>query len=109
VSSVENLIKDNASRVVEDMTYDLRSRAKKSGWSKELVSSMQVAHQNDDINVVYPEKKEEELYDSEYGSMSEPHKAAIRPFSYNLDKYLTQIIDDTVIDAIITETRAFHG
>lgn len=91
------------------MTYDLRSRAQKSGWSKELVSSMRVENHVDDINVVYPEEKEEELYNAEYGSMSEPHKAAIRPFSYNLDKYLTQIIDDVVIDAIIEETRAFHG
>jgi len=91
------------------MTYDLRSRAKKSGWSEELINSVQVGHQNDDIKVLYPESKEEEFYNSEYGSMSEPHKAAIRPLSYNLDKYLAQIIDDVVIDAIIEETRAFHG
>ena len=109
MSSVEKLIKENANRVVEDMTYDLRSRAQKSGWSDGLVNSMEVAHQNDSLKVTYPQDKEEEFYNSEYGSMSEPHKATVRPFAYNLDKYVTQIFDDVVIDAIISETKAFHG
>jgi hypothetical protein len=109
LADVEKLINENAQMVVEEMTSDLRSRAKKSGWSDDLTNNMQVSYTKDNLQVDYPEQHENAIYDSEYGNKEVPHKAAIRPFSNNLDKYVVKIFDDAVIDGLITETKAFHG
>jgi hypothetical protein len=71
---------------------NLKEFAETAGWPPNIVNSLSIDFNGDDLLVKYPDEMSNEIDDLEYGKPYSVPKAAIRPFIYSSESYIKDVL-----------------
>lgn len=74
----------------EELTNDIRSFAKKSGWPDNVASKLTVEYADDTLVISYPDSLESKISELEYGTAGTPPRAVFRPFEVRMRDVITK-------------------
>lgn len=109
MQNVENLIKVKADDGSEEMTKVLRERAADAGWPEEVVNNLSITFDGSNIKFDFPQHLEEQVYDLEYGTLTQPPSAVMRGLMYRIAGFMDEIIDDELLDTMVMSEEVLHG
>jgi len=87
-----------AQRVVPDLTEQLQSSATTAGWPEEIVYSLSIRFDGENLRVHYPEKLASQIEDLEYGKIFGLPNPAIRPFISRSKAYIENVTAEAFLN-----------
>lgn len=90
--NIQNIATD-AARLLQPVLEDnLKEFAETAGWPANIVKALSVDFNGDNLLVKYPEELSDQIDDLEYGKMYGVPNPAIRPFIYNSESYIKDVL-----------------
>ena len=84
---------------------NLKKFAQTAGWPPNIVNSLSIDFNGDDLLVKYPDEMSDEIDDLEYGKPYSVPKAAIRPFIYDSEAYIKDVLATHALGLILDEAE----
>ena len=91
-SSSQSIATGTARILQPILEENLKEFAQTAGWPPKVVNALSIDFNGDDLLVKYPEEMSDEIDDLEYGKPYSVPKAAIRPFIYNSESYIKDVL-----------------
>ena len=96
-SFVDVLESNIASGLAEELTVELQSFAKKSGWPSNITSKLEVEYDGSTLVISYPDTLQKTVDALEYGAEGRPPRAVFRPFETRMNSRINKASADLVI------------
>lgn len=90
----------------DEMTVDFRNQAQASGWPVSIYERISVVYTSGNLKLEWPQSIDSAVHNLEYGKLGQPANPVIRRFKNRLDKYLEEILNSEVIDALFDDAEA---
>lgn len=99
--SLQLIATDTARRLQASLTENLKEYAEEAGWPPHVIGALTVDFDGSDLSVKYPDTMSDEIDDLEYGKPFGLPTPAIRPFIYNSENYIKDILAENVIALLL--------
>jgi len=87
-----------AQKVIPDLTEQLQDSATTAGWPEEVINSLSIRFDGENLRVHYPEKLANQIEDLEYGKIFGLPNPAIRPFISRSKNYIESVTAEAFLD-----------
>jgi hypothetical protein len=87
-----------AQRAIPDLTEQLQNSATTAGWPEEIVDSLSIRFDGENLRVHYPEKLANQIEDLEYGKIFGLPNPAIRPFISRSKAYIESVTAEAFLE-----------
>jgi len=92
----------DAAQVLQPILQDnLQEHARAAGWPERIVGSLIVTFDGSSLLVKYPDELSSEIDDLEYGKPYGLPNPVIRPFVYNSEAYIGDVLVSRTLDLIL--------
>jgi hypothetical protein len=99
-SNLETVVADAAFYLIPQLTEDLRSAAKVSGWPAEVIDSLSIKFDGAILSVDYPAAMAKTIEDLEYGTGAEMPNSVIRSFIYRSGETLESVLANRSVSTL---------
>lgn len=100
-------VADAVNQIIPELEKSLYALASASGWPENVIRSLSIQFDGEDIIVTFPPEMEEEVNDLEYGTLNNLPNAVIRPFILRSDAIVESVLSSTTIDDLIEMEEVF--
>jgi hypothetical protein len=108
-SDLDAVVSDAAFYLIPELTSDLKSAAKSSGWPVEVISGLSVIFDGKDLSVDYPQELSKVVDNLEYGNSQEAPNSVIRAFIYRSGDTLKSVLANRSVSNLIESEGVFGG
>lgn len=99
--TIQAIATDTAHRLQPILQSNLQDYVQEAGWPPHLISAVTVDFDGSNLSVKYPDELANEVDDLEYGKPYSVPKPAIRPFIYNSEAYIKDMLAENVIALLL--------
>lgn len=100
-NAVQNITTFSATLLKPSLEANLKNFAKEANWPDDVIAALSVDFDGSSLTVKYPDSLSDVIDDLEYGKPYDLPKPAIRPFIYNSDGYIEDVIAEYVLGLIL--------
>ena len=108
-SNLEVVVADAAFYLIPQLTEELRTAAKNSGWPTEVIETLSIKFDGSSLSVDYPTAMAKTIDDLEYGTGAEMPNSVIRSFIYRSGETVESVLANRSISTLFDLEGIFNG
>ena len=108
-SNLEIVVADAAFYLIPQLTEELRTAAKNSGWPTEVIETLSIKFDGSSLSVDYPTAMAKTIDDLEYGTGAEMPNSVIRSFIYRSGETVESVLANRSISTLFDLEGIFNG
>lgn len=108
-SELDAVVSDAANTLIPQLTSELQTLAKTSGWPDVVVNSLSVTFDGSNLVVSYPKELSTAVDNLEYGNQSDMPNAVIRSFVYRSGETLKSVLANRSVTNLLELEGVFGG
>ena len=108
-NSLEAIVSDAAFYLITQLTEELKTTAKNSGWPKAAIDVLSVSFDGSTISVDYPPQLARMIDDLEYGNGSDFPNSVIRAFIYRSGETVKSVLANRSVVNLFESEEVFGG
>ena len=97
-NNLDNTVSELARKIIPDLTEQLQEAATTAGWPEEIIDSLSIKFDGENLLVHDPEKLANQIEDLEYGKIFGFPNPAIRPFVSRSKNYIEKVIEEEFLN-----------
>jgi hypothetical protein len=108
-NSLDAIVADAAFYLIPQLTEELKTTAKNSGWPKSAIDVLSVSFDGSNLSVDNPPQLARMIEDLEYGNGSDLPNSVIRSFIYRSGDTVKSVLADRSVSNLIESEGVFGG